>query len=81
MITQEGVELPEGTIADSVQDSFKYLGIPQANSNHDDAGRKSTTTKNQQRVRQVLKSWLNRKNKVRPSTHIPCQSSDTPLAR
>ena len=30
MLTSEGVEQPEGNIAD-VQDSKKYLGIPQAN--------------------------------------------------
>jgi len=30
VIPTEGVELPESTMAD-VQDSYKYLGIPQAN--------------------------------------------------
>lgn len=39
----EGVE-PEGTITD-VQDSYEYLGIPQANRNHKEATRKSATTK------------------------------------
>ncbi|KAF7652639.1 hypothetical protein LDENG_00094320 [Lucifuga dentata] len=29
----EGVELPEGRTAD-IQDSYKYLGIPQANGSH-----------------------------------------------
>ena len=57
-------ELPEGTITD-VQDSYIYLGIPQANGNHKEAKRKSATTKYLQRVRQVLMSQLNRKNKVR----------------
>ena len=60
MIRTEGVELPEGSIAD-VQDSYKYLGIPQANGNLEEAARKSATAKYLHRVRQVLKSWLNGK--------------------
>ena len=58
MITTEGVELPEGNIAD-VQGSDKYLGIPQTDGNHEDAERRSATAKYLQRVRQVLKSQLN----------------------
>ena len=64
MIRTEGIDLPEGNIGD-IQDSYKYLGIPQANGNHEEATRKSTTAKYLQRVRQVLKSQLNGKNKVR----------------
>ncbi len=64
MIRTEGVELPEGHIAD-VQDSYKYLGVPQANGNHEEAARKTATAKYLQRVRQVLKSQLNGKNKIR----------------
>ncbi|KAF7646703.1 hypothetical protein LDENG_00183640 [Lucifuga dentata] len=30
VVRTEGVELPEGRIAD-IQDSYKYLGIPQTN--------------------------------------------------
>ncbi len=63
MIRTEGVELPEGSTAD-VQDSYKYLGIPQANGNHEEATRKSATTKYLHRVRQVLKSWLNGRNNI-----------------
>ncbi len=36
MIRTEGVDLPEGNIGD-IQDSYKYLGIPQANGNHEEA--------------------------------------------
>ncbi|XP_076610522.1 uncharacterized protein LOC143335176 [Chaetodon auriga] len=63
IITTEGVELPEGNIAD-VQDSYKYLGIPQTNGNHEEATQRSATAKYLQRVRQVLKSQLNGKNKI-----------------
>ena len=44
MITADGVELPEGSIAD-IQDSYEYLGIPQANGNHEEAARRSTIVK------------------------------------
>ncbi|KAF7644738.1 hypothetical protein LDENG_00216610, partial [Lucifuga dentata] len=56
-------ELPEGRIAD-IQDSYKYLGIPQANGSHDEEARRSTTAKYLQRVRQVLRSLLNGRNKI-----------------
>uniref|UniRef100_A0A3B3HDB2 HAT C-terminal dimerisation domain-containing protein n=1 Tax=Oryzias latipes TaxID=8090 RepID=A0A3B3HDB2_ORYLA len=59
-----GVSLPEGTIAD-IEDSYKYLGIPQANGNLEQATRKAATAKYLQRVRQVLRSQLNGKNKTR----------------
>lgn len=51
-ITSEGVKLSKGNTA-NVQGS--YLGIPQANVNHDEATRKSATTKYIQRLRQVLR--------------------------
>lgn len=63
VVHTEGVSLPEGTIAD-VEDSYKYLGIPQANGNLEEATRKAATAKYLQRVRQVLRSQLNGKNKV-----------------
>ncbi|TWW78234.1 hypothetical protein D4764_11G0003550 [Takifugu flavidus] len=44
VITTDGVELPEGNIAD-LQDSYKYLGIPQANGNHEEAARRPATAK------------------------------------
>ncbi len=78
VIGTEGVEPPEGSISD-VQDSYKYLGIPQANENHEEAARKSTKTKYLHRVRQVLKSWLNGKNMVQAVNMYACQSTDTPL--
>ncbi len=53
----------KGSIAD-VQDSYKYLGIPQANGNHEEAARKSATAKYLHRVRQVLKSCLNGRDKI-----------------
>ena len=37
-MTAEGVELPEGNIAD-VHDSYKYRGMPQANGNYKEAAR------------------------------------------
>uniref|UniRef100_A0A669EZW7 Reverse transcriptase domain-containing protein n=1 Tax=Oreochromis niloticus TaxID=8128 RepID=A0A669EZW7_ORENI len=64
VVRTEGIELPEGNIAD-IEDSYKYLGIPQANGNHEEAARKAATTKYLQRVRQVLRSQLNGKNKIR----------------
>ena len=36
------------------QDSYKYLGIPQANDNHKEVTWKSSTIKYLQRVRQIL---------------------------
>lgn len=39
---KEGIYLPEGNIA-GVLDSYKYLGIPQANGNHEVTARKSAT--------------------------------------
>ncbi|TWW67382.1 hypothetical protein D4764_02G0004230 [Takifugu flavidus] len=63
VIATDGVELPEGDITD-VQDSYKYLGIPQANGNHEEAARRSATAKYLQRLRQVLKSQLNGKHKI-----------------
>ncbi len=68
MIRGEEVKLPEGSIAD-VQDSCKYLGIPQANGNHE-ATRKSSTARCLHRVKQVMKSRLNWRNKVQAiNTH------------
>lgn len=48
----DGVELPKDRVAE-IQDSYKYLGIPQANGDHDEDKRRSVTTKYLQRVRQV----------------------------
>ncbi|XP_051929435.1 uncharacterized protein LOC127605701 [Hippocampus zosterae] len=64
VVRTEGVSLPEGTIAD-IEDSYKYLGIPQANGNLELATRKAATAKYLQRVRQVLRSQLNGKNRTR----------------
>ncbi|XP_055359272.1 5,10-methenyltetrahydrofolate synthetase (5-formyltetrahydrofolate cyclo-ligase) isoform X2 [Betta splendens] len=64
VIHTEGVSLPEGTIAD-IEDSYKYLGIPQVNGNLEQATKKAATAKYLQRVRQVLRSQLNAKNKSR----------------
>ncbi len=61
MIRTEGAEL--GSIAD-VQDSCRYLWAPQANGNLKEAAKKSVTAKYLHRVRQVLKSQLNGRNKV-----------------
>ncbi|KAF7650746.1 hypothetical protein LDENG_00121320 [Lucifuga dentata] len=63
VVRTEGVELPEGRIAD-IQDSYKYLGIPQDNGSHDEDARRSATAKYLQRVRQVLRSQLNGRNKI-----------------
>ncbi|XP_055368950.1 uncharacterized protein LOC129604859 [Betta splendens] len=64
VIHTEGVSLPEGTIAD-IEDNYKYLGIPQANGNLEQATRNAATSKYLLRVRQVLRSQLNGKNKSR----------------
>ncbi|KAK7886240.1 hypothetical protein WMY93_025861 [Mugilogobius chulae] len=59
-----------GTIAD-IEDSYKYLEIPQANGNLEQATRKAATAKYLQRVRQVLRSQLNGKNKSRAVIRYP----------
>ncbi|KAI3356768.1 hypothetical protein L3Q82_003449 [Scortum barcoo] len=63
VVRTEGVRLSDGNIAD-IEDSYKYLGIPQANGNLEEVARKSATAKYLQRVRQVLRSKLNGNNKV-----------------
>ncbi|XP_039892266.1 uncharacterized protein LOC120736309 [Simochromis diagramma] len=63
VVGTKGIKLPKSNIADT-EDSYKYLGIPQANGNYEEAARKAATTKYLQRVRQVLKSQLNGKNKI-----------------
>ena len=63
MITTEGIELLEDNIVD-VQDSYKYLGIPQADDNHEEAAQRLATAYSQIPVSQVLKSQLNGKNKI-----------------
>lgn len=49
--------------------SYKYQGLPQANLNYEDAIRKPATMKYLLRLRQVMRSQLNGKNK------IPCWNS------
>ncbi|CAK6965214.1 hypothetical protein%2C partial [Scomber scombrus] len=56
MIRTERVELPEGSIED-LQDSYKYLGILQANGNHEEAARKSATAKYLHRILRWYISW------------------------
>ena len=63
MLTAEGIEQPEGNIVD-VQESHKYLGIPQADGHNEQAAWMSATAKYLQGVRQVLKSQLNKKIKI-----------------
>ena len=63
MIATEGVELPEGHIA-NVQDSYKYFG------NHEETTRKLGTVKYLCTVSVV---------RFEPSTPMPCLSSDTLL--
>lgn len=50
--TTEGIALPKGNTADN-EDSYNYLGIPQANRNHEEAPRIAAITKYLQGVRQV----------------------------
>ena len=69
MITIGGAELPEGSTVD-VQDSYRYLGIPQVNGNHEEAAWKSATAKNLPRVMQVLKSQMG-KTSSRQLTPMP----------
>lgn len=47
-----------------IEDSYMYLGIPQENGNLKEATRKLATAKYLQRVGLVLRSQLNRKNKI-----------------
>ncbi len=68
--------LPEGNLGDA-EDINKYLGIPQANENHEETAMKAATVKYLQRERQVLRGRLNGKNKVRAikpyaGPQIPC---------
>ena len=63
MIITEEVELPEGKIA-NVQDSYKYLGTPQANGNHEEAAKKFGTAKSLCRIRQALRCQLNCQNQI-----------------
>lgn len=51
------VERLEGMIA-YTQDSYKYLGIPQTNGNHEDSGRWS------QNLQKVLKTHLNCRDRI-----------------
>lgn len=44
------MEVPEGSITD-IQDSYKYLGIPQANRNHDKDAQRSAKAKYITKVR------------------------------
>ncbi|KAF7648095.1 hypothetical protein LDENG_00161940 [Lucifuga dentata] len=48
MVRTEEVELPDGRITD-IQDNYNYLGIPQANGNHEEAARRPATAKYLQR--------------------------------
>ena len=70
VVRTEGIELPEGNIAD-IEDSYKYVEIPLANGNHEEAARKAATPKYLQRVRQDLRSQLNGKNRD-PSNQQLC---------
>ncbi|KAI3374267.1 hypothetical protein L3Q82_006114 [Scortum barcoo] len=62
-VRTEGDRLSDGNIAD-IEDSYRYFEIPQANGNLEEVGRKSGLAKYLKRVRQVLRSQLNGKNKV-----------------
>lgn len=59
-IRNERVPFPVGKIADS----YNYLGIPQADKNKDTITRSLATAKYIQRVRWLLKSQLNGRNKI-----------------
>lgn len=60
------------TIVDIV-DGNKYCGILQANGTLEQATRKALKTKYLQRVRQVLRSLLNDKNKTRETSRYPAR--------
>lgn len=60
----KGLNYLKGYIAD-VHDGYKYFGIPQSNGIHDEAARKSATTKyTVYKERLVLKNQLHGKNDV-----------------
>lgn len=57
----EGIELPEGRIID-VQNNYKYLRIPQANSTDEEPAQRAAMAKYLRKVRQIQNSQLNGKN-------------------
>ncbi|KAF7662653.1 hypothetical protein LDENG_00230640 [Lucifuga dentata] len=59
VVRTEGWSYQKAGLQTYLQDSYKYLGIPQTNGSHDEEARRSATAKYLQRVRQVLRSWLN----------------------
>lgn len=64
VIWTEGVEMPEGRTADT-HVSYMYLGIPQANRNHDKDAWRLPKVKYLQKVRLALISQLNHRNKIK----------------
>lgn len=64
IVETKGIALPEGRKAD-IEDNYKYLGVPQAHSNHKKATREAATAEYLQRVRQVLKTQLNGKKRIK----------------
>lgn len=77
IIRAAGAELPEGNIAD-VEDSYKYLGVAQANWNHEEGNRKSAITKYLHKVRQVLRRQLNGQSKSQAFQHLFPASDQMP---
>lgn len=56
---------------DVIQDSYKNLGIPQAKLNHDKDAQRLATAKYLQKVRRVLRSQLNGRNKIHKVIRYP----------
>lgn len=72
VISSEVVASPKSKIAD-IQDSVRYLSIPQANGSHDEDIRRSAATKYLQRVRKVLRGQLSgntRQHKMLETSHV-----------
>ena len=64
IVKTDGIELPNGTIKD-LDAGYKYLGIVQSDTNHDTEVRQRSVTEYKKRIRQVLRTQLNARYKIR----------------
>ena len=65
-VHSNGIEI-EGSIIPDISDesqSYKYLGIPQQHTNIEEKAKHKATTEYKKRLKQILKSKLNAKNKI-----------------
>lgn len=62
--TTDGLELEGSTIRDVESEGYKYLGIPQQQTNLDEVAKTNAKKEYKKRIKQVLKSKLYAKNKI-----------------